>query len=190
MPSNEVKNKLFSLKTAKKIIVLLIFVIAFDYFLFPAPAMAAKYEDPPDSPIIQDQLTQQTYQENQAKLDDINQYKAAFTNDLPEADILAVKRYSYHEITAYNSEVSQCDGDPCTTANGFNLCKHDTEDSIAANFLPFGTKVRIPDLFGDRVFIVRDRMNARYPNRVDIWFKDKTAAKKFGIKVVKIEILE
>jgi 3D (Asp-Asp-Asp) domain-containing protein len=33
-------------------------------------------------------------------------------------------------------------------------------------------------------------MNARYPNRVDIWLKDKQEARKFGIKIVKIEILE
>jgi 3D (Asp-Asp-Asp) domain-containing protein len=93
-------------------------------------------------------------------------------------------------MTAYNSEAAQCDSSPCITANGFNLCEHGIEDSVAANFLKFGTKIRIPELFGDKVFIVRDRMNSRYQNRVDIWMKEKQDALNFGIKYAKIEILE
>ena len=93
-------------------------------------------------------------------------------------------------ITAYTSEVAQCDASPCITANGFNVCKHGIEDTIAANWLKFGTKVRIPELFGDRIFFVRDRMNARHKDRADIWFKDRSAAIKFGAKVAKIEVLE
>jgi len=93
-------------------------------------------------------------------------------------------------ITAYNSEVAQCDDTPCITANGFDVCEHGVEDTIAANFLKFGTKVRIPDLFGDRIFIVRDRMNKRYSNRVDVWMIEKTDAKKFGVRIAEIEIVE
>ena len=96
---------------------------------------------------------------------------------------------SEHTITAYTSEVAQTDSTPCITANGFNLCKHGQEDSIAANFLKFGTKVRIPELFGDRIFIVRDRMNKRYPNHVDIWFKNKEQAIHFGAQTARIEIV-
>lgn len=93
-------------------------------------------------------------------------------------------------LTAYNSEVGQTDGDPCTTANGFNLCEKGVEDSVAANFLPFGTKIMIPDLFGDRVFVVRDRMNRRFNNRVDVWMLRKTDALKFGVRHAEIVILE
>ena len=93
-------------------------------------------------------------------------------------------------MTAYNSEIAQCDASPCITANGFNVCKHAKEDTIAANFLRFGTKVRIPELFGDRVFIVRDRMSKKYNNRIDIWMLKKSDAKQFGVKYAKIEILE
>jgi 3D (Asp-Asp-Asp) domain-containing protein len=93
-------------------------------------------------------------------------------------------------ITAYNSEVAQCDDSPCITANGFNVCEHGVEDTIAANFLKFGTKVKIPDLFGDRVFIVRDRMNPKHDNRVDIWMKEKVDAKQFGVKLARIEVVE
>jgi 3D (Asp-Asp-Asp) domain-containing protein len=101
-----------------------------------------------------------------------------------------VIRTSSHVITAYNSEVSQTDDDPCTTANGYNLCKNNKEDSIAANFLKFGTKVRIPELFGDKVFVVRDRMNARHATRVDVWMKNHSDAIKFGVKTAKIEVIE
>jgi len=112
-------------------------------------------------------------------------------------DIVNVKKPEYlviststHMVTAYSSEAAQTDSSPCITATGFNLCKHGVEDTIAANFLPFGTKVRMPELFGDRIFVVRDRMNARYKTRADIWFKNKNDAIKFGIKKVKIEVLQ
>jgi 3D (Asp-Asp-Asp) domain-containing protein len=95
-----------------------------------------------------------------------------------------------YAMTAYNSDVSQCDASPCITANGFNVCKHGIEDTVAANFLPFGTEIRIPDLFGDRVFVVRDRMNSRYQNRVDVWFKSYENAIDFGVKYATIEVLE
>src|SRR3989339_658118 len=55
-------------------------------------------------------------------------------------------------ITAYSSTVDQCDSTPCITANGYNLCENNKENVIATNFLPFGTKIRIPKQFGDRVF--------------------------------------
>lgn len=92
--------------------------------------------------------------------------------------------------TAYSSTVDQTDASPCTTANGFNVCRHNQENVIAANFLPFGTRVRIPDKFGDRVFIVQDRMNRRYATgRIDIWMKSRQSAIQFGIKKVTIEVL-
>lgn len=94
-------------------------------------------------------------------------------------------------VTAYNSEVGQTDDTPCITANGFDLCRHDTENVVAANFLPFNTKIRIPEYFGDRVFTVQDRMNKRYTLRVDIWMKERQAAKTFGIKRdVLIEVVQ
>lgn len=162
-------KKIIKLKLAKRILVGLIFVLIFDFFLFPVPVLASELEDE-DLTIIEDSL-------------EIN-------NNLPENNDLAVARTGYYTITAYNSEVSQSDGAPCITANGFNLCEHGIEDSVAANFLKFGTKIRIPDLFGDQVFVVRDRMNKRYPDRLDVWMLDKGEAKKFGVKVAKIEILE
>ncbi len=89
--------------------------------------------------------------------------------------------------TAYSSEVWQTDDTPCIPASGYNLCDHYEKygegDTVAANFLPLGTKVRFPELYGDKVFIVRDRMNARYGyGRIDIWMPEYLEAKNFGVK--------
>ncbi len=91
------------------------------------------------------------------------------------------------DATAYTSSVEECDSDPFTTADGSTT--HD--GIIATNFLPFNTKIRIPSLFGDRIFEVHDRMNARYWKRIDVWMSDKADMRKFGIhKNIQIEIVE
>ena len=115
-----------------------------------------------------------------------------FNNGFPESEDkkLEIISEGHYTLTAYNSDPYQCDNTPCITANGFNVCEHGIEDTIAANFLKFGTKVRIPELYGDKVFVVRDRMNSRYPSRIDIWMLEKVDAKEFGVKVARIEVLE
>lgn len=113
-----------------------------------------------------------------------------FPNTLPKADMVPAKRVYYVSTTAYNSDPGQTDDTPCITANGFNVCEHNTENIVATNMLPFGTKVRFPELHGDKVFIVMDRMNSRYTTRVDFWMIDKQDARAFGIKhSVKMEVL-
>jgi len=111
-------------------------------------------------------------------------------NRLPENKSLEVDYSKQVVLTAYNSEAAQCDSTSCITANGFDLCKHDEEDTIATNNLRLGTRVKIPELFGDKVFVVRDRMNARYGTRMDVWMKNRKDAKEFGVKVAKIEVLK
>ena len=87
--------------------------------------------------------------------------------------------------TAYSSTVDQTDDTPFITASGTYV-----RDGIAAaNFLPFGTVFRIPDLYGDKTFVVEDRMNKRYWHRVDIWFPERQMAREFGIKQIRIEIV-
>lgn len=88
-------------------------------------------------------------------------------------------------LTAYSSTVDQTDDTPFIAASG----KHVYDGMIAANFLPFGTKVKIPELFGDKVFTVHDRMNRRYTERVDIWFAERQDALNFGIRTAEIIIL-
>lgn len=92
-------------------------------------------------------------------------------------------------VTAYSSTEDQTDSSPCTTANGFDVCAHDTEDVIAANFLPFGARVQFPEYFGNREFVVQDRMHARFSNRIDIWMKSRAEAKQFGVKHLKMTVV-
>lgn len=175
-------NKIITLKQAKKVVIFLVFIFFFEFLLFPAPVMASQMEE--ITIISQEQgiITSQN---------EINQdITLEFNGKLPESAGAEVKFSQHFVITAYNSEPGQTDNSPCITANGFNVCENGVEDTIAANFLPFGSKVKIPGLFGDRVFVVRDRMNKRFSNRVDVWMIDKPDAIKFGVKVAKIEVLE
>ncbi|MFA5359829.1 MAG: hypothetical protein WC349_02615 [Patescibacteria group bacterium] len=178
-------NKIITLKQAKKVIIFLVFVFFFEFLLFPAPVAASQMEE--STEISQNQSIVSLENE-------IDQEIAAdimeFNGKLPQSEDAGVDFSKYVVITAYNSEVGQTDNSPCITANGFDVCKNGIEDTVAANFLPFGTKVKIPALFGDRVFVVRDRMNKRFSDRVDVWMLEKSAAIKFGAKVAKIEVLE
>lgn len=85
--------------------------------------------------------------------------------------------------TAYSSTVDQCDSTPFITASG----AHVYDGAIAANFLKFGTKVRFPSLYEDKIFIVEDRMKS--DRKVDIWFPTRQEAKNFGVKRIEMEIL-
>ncbi len=87
--------------------------------------------------------------------------------------------------TAFNSLEGQTDKTPWITASG-TRCRAGV---IASNFLPFGTTVKIEG-FGDRIFVVEDRMNRRYAKRLDIWFSDLGKAKDFGVRKVKYHILK
>jgi len=85
--------------------------------------------------------------------------------------------------TAYSSTVDQCDSTPFITANGTRV----HNGTLAANFLKFGTKVRFPSLYGDKIFTVEDRMRSN--TKVDLWFPTRQEAKNFGVKIVEMEVL-
>ncbi len=88
-------------------------------------------------------------------------------------------------VTAYSSTPEETDDTPFITASGITV--HD--GIVATNELPLKTKIRIPALYGDKIFIVEDRMNERMKNKVDIWMATKEQAIKFGIKKVEIHVL-
>lgn len=113
-------------------------------------------------------------------------------NDNPHQE--KIEKVMNVELTGYSSTVDQTNSQPFITASGYRV-----EDGIvAANFLKFGTKIRIPEYFGDKVFTVRDRMNSRYSipknssyqGYVDIWFSTRQEARNFGRVKAEIEILE
>ncbi|MBI2514698.1 3D domain-containing protein [Candidatus Wolfebacteria bacterium] len=87
-------------------------------------------------------------------------------------------------VTAYTSSPEETDETPFITASG-NYAQFGV---AAANFLPLGTQIRLPKLFGEQIFVVEDRLNSRYNNRVDIWLPAKNDAQNFGVKVSEIEI--
>lgn len=96
------------------------------------------------------------------------------------------EKHKYVWITAYSSSFDETDDTPYITAYGTP-----TRDGIVAtNLLPFKTKIKIPEIFGDKIFTVEDRMHERKTNFVDIWMSSKEQALKFGIHYSKILILE
>ncbi len=90
-------------------------------------------------------------------------------------------------VTAYSSSVWETQGDPFITASGERV----RDGIVANNLLAFGTKIRLPEIFDDKIFEVTDRMHARKSSyHVDIWFPSRESALEFGAKLTEMEILE
>jgi len=89
-------------------------------------------------------------------------------------------------VTAYSSTVDQCDASPFITAKGTMV----RDGIVATNFLPFGTKIRFPQLYPDKIFVVEDRMALRNSHKVDIWFSTREEAIQFGVKYTLIEVVQ
>lgn len=200
------REEIVPLSSKQGLILGIIIACLFQFVLFYAPALADNAVKQAQASNLQGSATNNSTTpiilESQNGLENVSlrnpgQVTAEELAAQKQADELTeaekgpkVIRTSVHPMTAYNSEPGQTDDSPCITANGFNVCEHGVEDTIAANFLKFGTKVMIPELFGDRVFIVRDRMNKRYTDRVDIWMKSYDDAIKFGLKTATIQVIE
>lgn len=92
--------------------------------------------------------------------------------------------------TAFNSVYSQTDGTPNVAAWGDTLvpgmyCIAVSRDLIALG-LDHNTKVRIEGK--DNVYLVKDKMNARYTKKIDIFMgKDVKKAKEWGRKALTIQ---
>ncbi len=90
-------------------------------------------------------------------------------------------------LTAYSSTPDQTDDTPFITASNTKV----RDGVIASNFLAFGTKVQIPEIFGDKIFTVEDRMAKKHSDKIDIWFPERYLAKKFGVvKDAEVVILD
>ena len=89
----------------------------------------------------------------------INNTPVVTAEATPEIDPLFMK------VTAYSSSPDETDNTPFITASGKTV----RDGVVATNVLPFGTKIKIPSLFGDKIFTVEDRMHRRMKNVMDIW---------------------
>lgn len=109
-------------------------------------------------------------------------YKIVTPAEAKEIEIVDVSTGVIREVTAYNSVECQTDSTPCIAADGTDICKRYQAGELicAANFVPLGTKIYV-DHYG--LCTVADRMNKRYPNRVDVFFdKDIDRAVRFGLQ--------
>ena len=97
------------------------------------------------------------------------------------------------ELTGYSSTIDQTNSEPFITASGARV----RDGVVAANFLEFGTEIRIPEYYDDKVFVVKDRMNRRYSQPkngtydgyIDIWFSSRSEANNFGRVRGEVEVL-
>lgn len=101
----------------------------------------------------------------------------------PDTPIVVDRRYVV--VTAYSSTPDQTDSTPFISASG----THVYDGMVACNFLRFGTRVRFPDIYGDKIFTVEDRMALKNSHKIDIWFDSREGAKQFGVKVLRVEVL-
>ncbi|MEK7089271.1 MAG: hypothetical protein AAB920_00445, partial [Patescibacteria group bacterium] len=89
------------------------------------------------------------------------------------------------KITAYTSSADECGNNLGITSSG----EPARDGIVACNFLPHGTRIKIPALFGDKEFVVKDRMAKRKWNFVDVWVETKKTAFQIGKRTSRIVIL-
>ena len=85
------------------------------------------------------------------------------------------------EVTAYTASDEECGKSDGITASGVRAIEGIT---IAADDLPFGTEVTIQG----RNYVVQDRFDGGYHNRIDIFMEDSEAAMEFGRKKMEVKI--
>jgi len=163
---------MFSKKTLRKIRKLFLFVVFVFFAELSYPADANT--QPPNTD------WKEVVEQNQSQEEIVLRLPEIKDKPKPQA-----KKIIHLTVTAYSSTPDQTDSDPFTTASGSKV----RDGVIATNFLPFGTKVRIPDKFGDKIFVVEDRMHSRYWYMADIWMPNRQVAKEWGAKYLKMEVL-
>lgn len=73
---------------------------------------------------------------------------------------------SVAKVTYYASEAAQTSGNPFVTASGTRV----HWGTVASNCFAFGTRIKIPELYGDTIFVVEDRHSTRFGcGLVDVW---------------------
>ncbi len=163
-------------KRGRRVLLVVIFIASIFTFLLPQAEILAA-----PAPVL-------TNEGREINLQPAAQATEIINYQLPINEI-KVARTKKVTITAYNAVPEQTDSTPCITADGTDICKNKNIKVVAANWLPFGTQVRIPEYFGDTIFEVRDRMNPRYGDRLDVLMESIPEAKQFGRRHLTVEIL-
>ena len=115
-----------------------------------------------------------------------SEYLAGLTSLSAETPFETDRKTITATITGYSSTEDQTDSTPFVTASNTTV----RDGVVAANFLPIGTKIQIPKIFGNKVFVVEDRMHQRFNDRIDIWFADRELAKQFGLRKATVVVFE
>ncbi|MEY4731425.1 MAG: hypothetical protein RL681_371 [Candidatus Parcubacteria bacterium] len=103
-----------------------------------------------------------------------------------QGPVIEVREVKTVWVTAYSSTPEETDDTPFTTASGQTV----RDGIVATNLFPFGTKITIPALFGNKVFEVQDRMHKRKQNGVDVWMDSTSKALAFGAHKAEVHILK
>ena len=154
-------------------------------FLLGINLFLLSYVGSPSVPLQQGTATPLTIIEEAKNLARLSLQVPIESSPLPEEAL----EYRFMTATGYSSTPEETDDTPFHTATGQRV----KWGIIATNDLPFGTKVRLPDLFADQIFIVDDRMHSRFTGRgrIDIWFPSKKEALHFGIwRDMIVEVIE
>ncbi len=94
------------------------------------------------------------------------------------------------KVSAYNSTTSQTDGLPTLAAWGDTLAPGMKAIAVSRDLVGLGlqrnTQVKIEGF--DGIFLVKDKMGARWKNKIDIYMGDDVEkARKWGTKKLKIQ---
>lgn len=141
-------------------------------------ALEADYLGGDSAPAASDNL--------EATMEKSNNVQAALPEIKSGAEEIKVKKIIKKTITAYSSSPDETDSTPFITARNTRV----RDGIVAANSLAFGVKIMIPEIFGEKIFVVEDRMHQRYGNRIDIWMPSKKMALEFGKKFAEVHIID
>ena len=89
----------------------------------------------------------------------------------------------FYMCTAYTASIDECGKDDGITAS---MTKATAGRTIAADDLPFGTKVKI----NGHIYTVEDRFGAGHKHRIDIFMNTKEEAFQYGRRIELVEVIK
>jgi 3D (Asp-Asp-Asp) domain-containing protein len=111
---------------------------------------------------------------------------ASTSTTTQSATVSGASAVLYLRVTAYASVPDETSDHPFIMADGH----HVYDGAAASNILPFGTKIEIPALFGNKVFTIEDRTSPRFSQTVDLWMPSVAAAVYFGMTHTSVVVLD